>query len=87
MNPAVLDAFALVISGAEGPPAYPGIPGHEPDLLAGRQHAEAIDRAMTEVRTLLPTVGSYVAESNFLRHGVARILLGFELRKAACREG
>ena len=65
MNPAVLDAFALVISGAEGPPAYPGIPGHEPDLSAARQHAEAIDRAMTEMRSLLPTVGSYVAESNF----------------------
>jgi hypothetical protein len=32
MNPAVLDAFALIISGAEGPPAYPGIPGNEPDL-------------------------------------------------------
>jgi FAD/FMN-containing dehydrogenase len=64
-NPAVLDAFALAISGAEGPPAYPGIPGHEPDLPGARRHAEAIDRAMTEVRTRLPTVGSYVAESNF----------------------
>ena len=30
-----------------------------------RQHADAIDRAMTEMRTRLPTVGSYVAESNF----------------------
>ena len=65
MNRAVLDAFALVISGAEEPPAYPGIPGHEPDLPGARQHADAIDRAMTEMRTRLPTVGSYVAESNF----------------------
>ena len=32
INPAVLSAFALVICGAEGPPAYPGIAGHEPDL-------------------------------------------------------
>ena len=64
-NPAVLDAFALIISAAEGPPAYPGISDHEPDLPAARKHAEAIDRAMTEMRTLLPTVGSYVAESNF----------------------
>ena len=37
-NPAVLDAFALVISGAEGPPAYPGVPGHEPDLSAARRN-------------------------------------------------
>jgi FAD/FMN-containing dehydrogenase len=65
MNPAVLDAFALVISAAEGPPAYPGVAGHEPDLSAARQHAAAIDRAMSEIRSLLPTVGSYVAESNF----------------------
>jgi FAD/FMN-containing dehydrogenase len=65
MNPAVLDAFALIISGAEGPPAYPGIPGHEPDPSAAREHAEAIDRAMNEIRTLLPRVGSYVAESDF----------------------
>ncbi|MGH6901860.1 MAG: FAD-binding protein [Geminicoccaceae bacterium] len=65
MNPAVLDAFALVISGAQGEPAYPGIPGHEPDLAAARQHAEAIDRTMTELRSLLPTVGSYVSESDF----------------------
>ena len=65
MNPAVLDAFALIISAAEGPPAYPGIPGHEPDPSAARRHAEAIDRAMTEIRALLPTVGSYVAETNF----------------------
>jgi FAD/FMN-containing dehydrogenase len=64
-NPAVLDAFALIISGAEGPPAYPGIPGHEPDLSTARQHAEAVDSAMNEVRKLLPKVGSYVAESNF----------------------
>jgi FAD/FMN-containing dehydrogenase len=65
MNPAVLDAFALVICAAEGPPAYPGIPGHEPDLFAARKHADSIDRAMSEIRSLLPTVGSYVAESNF----------------------
>jgi FAD/FMN-containing dehydrogenase len=65
MNPAVLDAFALVISGAEEPPAYPGVPGHEPDRSAARRHAEAIDRAMTEIRSLLPAVGSYVSESDF----------------------
>jgi FAD/FMN-containing dehydrogenase len=65
MNPAVLDAFALIISAAEGPPAYPGIPGHEPDLSAARQHVAAIDRAVSEIRSLLSTVGSYVAESNF----------------------
>jgi FAD/FMN-containing dehydrogenase len=64
-HPAVLDAFALLISGAEGPPAYPGIAGHEPDVATARRQAEATDRAMQEIRKLVPIVGSYVAESNF----------------------
>jgi hypothetical protein len=54
MTPAVLDAVALVISGAEGPPAYPGVAGQEPDLAAAREHARAIDRAMTEIRGATP---------------------------------
>src|ERR1700722_7924199 len=65
LNPSVLDAFALIISAASGPPAYPGIPGHEPDLATARQHADAIDKAMNEVRKLLHDAGSYLSESNF----------------------
>jgi hypothetical protein len=65
MNPTVLDAFALLISGAEGPPAYPGITGHEPDVAAARRDVKAIDSAMREVRKLVPNAGSYVSESNF----------------------
>lgn len=65
MNPAVLDAFALVICGAEGPPAYPGVAGHEPDAVLARQRAQAIARAMDELRKLVPNAGSYVSESNF----------------------
>jgi FAD/FMN-containing dehydrogenase len=65
LNPVVLDAFALVISGAEGPPSYPGIPGHEPDLAAASKHADAIQKAMDQVRKVIQNVGSYVSESNF----------------------
>jgi FAD/FMN-containing dehydrogenase len=65
VNPAVLDAFALVIAGAEGPPAYPGVSGHEPDVATARANAAAIDRAMKELRALVPRAGSYVSESNF----------------------
>ena len=86
-NPAVLDAFALIISAAEGPPAYPGIPGHEPDLPAARRHAEAIDRAMTETADPAPDRRLLRGGEQFLRGGVAGILLGFELREAARREG
>ncbi len=65
INPAVLDAFALLISAAEGPPAYAGIAGHEPDATKARRNAEAIGKAMDEVRHVVPRPGSYVAESNF----------------------
>src|SRR5207247_4209739 len=46
MNPAVLDAFALAIIATGGPPAFPRIPGDEPDLTVARRHARAIHKAM-----------------------------------------
>jgi FAD/FMN-containing dehydrogenase len=67
MNPAVTDAFALAISGALGQPAYPGVPGHEPDAAAARSEAETVDKSMNEIRKLLPRVGSYVWETDFFQ--------------------
>jgi hypothetical protein len=65
MNPVAFDAFALLISGAQGRPAYPGISGREPDVATSRREAKAIGRAMREMRTRLGTGGSYLAESDF----------------------
>jgi FAD/FMN-containing dehydrogenase len=65
MNPKVLDAFALAIVAGEGPPAYPGLYGHEPDLGAARKAADAIAAAAGELKKLAPDGGSYVNESNF----------------------
>jgi FAD/FMN-containing dehydrogenase len=67
IHPAVLDAFALLISGAEQQPAYPGIAGREPDLARGRQQAAAIGRAMAEVRRVAPNSGAYLAESDYFQ--------------------
>jgi FAD/FMN-containing dehydrogenase len=64
-NTGVLTAFALAIVGGFGPPAYPGIAGHAPDLDAARAEARAIGRAMDELRNVAPDPGSYVSESNF----------------------
>jgi hypothetical protein len=64
-NPAMLDAFALLISGAEGPPAFPGIFGREPDAAAARRQAKAIDRAVREIKNRSGAIGSYLAESNY----------------------
>src|SRR5260370_429941 len=64
-NPAVLDAFALAIIASLGPPAFPGIPGHEPDLAAARRHSHEIDSAMDELLKVVSRSGSYVSESDF----------------------
>lgn len=64
-NPAVLDAFALAIMGAEGPPAYPGVAGHEPDLVRGRADAKAIRAAAEPLKRLAGAPASYVSESDY----------------------
>ena len=64
-NPAVLDAFALLICAAEGPPAWPGIPGHEPDIARGRREAAGVTRAMAPIRRLVPNAGAYVSEAYY----------------------
>jgi FAD/FMN-containing dehydrogenase len=65
INPAALDAFALVILGAAEGPAYPGVAGHEPAVATARQEAQAIARAMAEIRKLVPEPAAYVCESNY----------------------
>jgi FAD/FMN-containing dehydrogenase len=64
-NPAVLDAFALAISGAGEDPAYPGIPGYEPDLAVGRFEANRVAQAMAPLEELLRAPASYVSETNY----------------------
>jgi hypothetical protein len=75
-NPAVLNAFALAIIGAKEPPAYPGVPGHEPDVAAARIDAAGIQRAMAELRKLVPDFASYVSESNFFENQWQRAFWG-----------
>jgi len=64
-NPVAADAFALAIIAAAGPPSFPGIAGHEPDLPLARRNARDVAAAMGELRKLVPNPGSYVSESNY----------------------
>lgn len=82
-NPAVLSSFALAICGASGPPAYPGIPGHEPDLAAARRRAAAVGKAMGELQTLVPDAGSYVSESDFFLNDWQRAFWGANYARLA----
>ena len=70
-NPAVLDAFALAISGArERSRPIPASPATSPTSRP-RADADAIDNAMNEVRKLVPGAGSYVSESNYFERRLA----------------
>jgi len=65
MNPAAIDAFALVIIANGGPPAYPELRGAAPDLAAARKDAAAVTRAVAPLEALAPHGGAYVSESNY----------------------
>lgn len=65
MNPAVTEAFALAIIARGGPPAYPGMPGAEPDLTVAHRNAAAVGKAIAVVRKLVPGAGSYVSEAGY----------------------
>ncbi len=67
MNPAVTEAFALAIIGAGAPPAYPGVPGHEPDEAQAQTRAAAVTSAMDELRRVAPRAGSYVWETDYFQ--------------------
>lgn len=76
MNPEVLDAFALLICAAEEPPAYPGIPGHEPNVAEGRRDAASVSRAMAAIRKLVPKAGAYISEADYFQRDWQRAYWG-----------
>ncbi len=76
MNPDVIDAFALAIVANGQGPAYPGIPGHEPDTAAGREAANKVRDCMSELRSISPNTGSYISESNYFQRRWQRAYFG-----------
>jgi hypothetical protein len=66
-NPAVLSAFVLAIVAEGQGPAYPGIPGHEPDVIKGHAAAKAIDQCVEQLRAVAGPGGSYVNETNYFQ--------------------
>ncbi|MDQ8756209.1 FAD-binding oxidoreductase [Sphingosinicella sp. LHD-64] len=80
-NPAVLNAFALLICAADAPPAWPGIPGHEPDLETGRRRAARVTEAMAPIRRLVPDAGAYVSESDYFERDWKRAYWGEHYRR------
>jgi len=64
-NPAVLDAFTLVIIADGERPSYPGLARPAIDTTAARRNKNEIDLAAAELRKITPNAGSYVSESNY----------------------
>jgi FAD/FMN-containing dehydrogenase len=65
MNPAVCDAFALVIAAYGQGPAYPGIPGHEPEVAAARKAVVQLRSGMDALRAVVGQTGSYFNETSY----------------------
>ena len=65
MNPAVLNAFALAIMGADGAPAFGGMPGDGPDLSRAKERSARVGQAMEQLLRVAAPLGSYVSESDF----------------------
>jgi hypothetical protein len=76
MNPAVLDAFALMIVGAEGPPAYPGMPGATPNVAGARHDAAMIAEVAKALSKVAPDAGAYVSESDYFQPSWQRAFWG-----------
>ena len=82
-NPVVLDAFVLAIIAGNGPPAFPGIHGHEPDVTAARRHAREIGEAMDDLLKVATNTGSYVSESDFFERSWQQSFWGLNYRRLA----
>jgi FAD/FMN-containing dehydrogenase len=67
LHKSALQAFALAISAAQGPPAFAGQPGAAPDAAAAQGRAARIGAAMAALRRVAPDTGSYLAESDFFQ--------------------
>jgi len=64
-HPDVLDAFALVIIAAGGPPVFDGLPG--PNVATAKDHREHVYAAMDALRAAAPDSGAYVNECDYFQ--------------------
>jgi FAD/FMN-containing dehydrogenase len=67
MNPAVADAFCLMIVANGGEPPVPGLPGPKPDPAEAQQNALDVTRAAAGFKAIAARGGSYVSETDFFR--------------------
>jgi FAD/FMN-containing dehydrogenase len=81
INPAVLDAFALLILAGEEEPSMVGVVGHEPDLQEARTAATTMRTATEHLKKLIPFDGSYVNETDFFEQNWQESFWGVNYKK------
>ena len=86
INPAVLDAFVLVIIGSEGAPAYPGLAGYSPDFANARHDACRGGEGHGRVAQGRAGTGLLPRRDQLFRARLAEIVLGFELSAPAANQ-
>jgi FAD/FMN-containing dehydrogenase len=65
INPVVFDAAALALCVSWEQYAYPGVPGHEPDVMLAEAGRRAVGEVMDVIRAAAPDAGSYVNETDY----------------------
>jgi FAD/FMN-containing dehydrogenase len=75
-NPAVLDAFVLIIIADGERPSYPDMPRPAMNVAAAHHDAHEIELAAAEIRKIAPDAGSYVSESNYFNASWQRAYWG-----------
>jgi FAD/FMN-containing dehydrogenase len=75
-NPEVLDAFALAITAASGPPAWPGTAAPTSNPKVATDNRARVDAAMAALRACAPTAGAYVNECDFFQPDWPRAFWG-----------
>ena len=65
INPAVFDAAALALCASWEQYAYPGAPGHEPDVKLAEAGQRTVREVMNIIRAAAPDAGSYVNETDY----------------------
>ena len=83
INPAVFDAAALAMSASSEQYAYPGVPGHEPDVKLAEAGQQAVTEVMDIIRAAAPGAGQLRQRDRLPPARLAAQLLGRQLRPAA----
>jgi FAD/FMN-containing dehydrogenase len=66
-NPAVADAFCLMIVATGGTPPFAGLPMPKADPAEAQRNKSNVDRAAAELKRIAPGAGAYISETDFFR--------------------